>query len=115
MGVGGQRHTPAALPLEKTQYPLYSTLGALGPVWTGTENLTSTGIRSPDCRAKSESLYRLSYPHLTRFIIYEQFNEIMWSNIYDKLGCYAMYFGRQVSISRGSLLSQHSLLFYSES
>ena len=28
----------------------------------GTEDLASTGIRSPDCPARSESLYRLSYP-----------------------------------------------------
>jgi len=27
MGVGGQRHTPAALPPGKTQYPLYRRLG----------------------------------------------------------------------------------------
>ena len=27
MGVGGQRQTPAALPPEKTRYPLYSRLG----------------------------------------------------------------------------------------
>ena len=33
-----------------------------GPVWTGAENLAQTGIRSPDRPARSESLYRLSYP-----------------------------------------------------
>jgi len=27
MCVGGQRHTPATLPAEKTQYPLYRRLG----------------------------------------------------------------------------------------
>ena len=27
MGVGGQHHAPAALPSEKTRYPLYSRLG----------------------------------------------------------------------------------------
>jgi hypothetical protein len=27
MGVGGQRHTPAALPLGKTRYPLFRRLG----------------------------------------------------------------------------------------
>jgi hypothetical protein len=27
MGVGGQRHAPAALPPEKTRYPLYGRLG----------------------------------------------------------------------------------------
>jgi hypothetical protein len=33
-----------------------------GSVWTGAVNLASTGIRSPDRPARSESLYRLSYP-----------------------------------------------------
>ena len=33
-----------------------------GPVWTGAENLAPTGIRSPDCPAHSQLLYRLSYP-----------------------------------------------------
>ena len=27
VGVGGQRHAPAALPPEKTRYPLYTRLG----------------------------------------------------------------------------------------
>ena len=31
-------------------------------VWNGAENLVPTGIRSPDRPARSESLYRLSYP-----------------------------------------------------
>ena len=35
---------------------------APGPVWMGAENLAHTGIRSPDRPARSESLYRLSYP-----------------------------------------------------
>ena len=35
---------------------------APGPVWTGAENLTPTGIRSLDRPARSQSLYRLSYP-----------------------------------------------------
>jgi hypothetical protein len=34
---------------------------APGPVWTGAENLASTGIRSPDRPAHSQSLYWLSY------------------------------------------------------
>ena len=37
MGVGGQRHAPAALPPGKTRYPLYRRLGApqgrSGQVW----------------------------------------------------------------------------------
>ena len=32
-----------------------------GPVWTGAENLTPTGVSSPDRPARSESLYQLSY------------------------------------------------------
>ena len=43
---------------------------ASGLVWTGAENLTSpTGIRSPDRPARSESLYRLSYPGSPYIII----------------------------------------------
>ena len=62
-GMGGQHHAPAALPPGKTRYPLYRGLGGpLGPVWTDAENLAPTGIRSPDRPARSESLYRLSYP-----------------------------------------------------
>ena len=34
---------------------------APGPVWTGTGNLASTGIRSPDRPTRSQSLYRLRY------------------------------------------------------
>ena len=63
MGVGGQRHAPAALPPGKTRYPLYRSLG--GPQGrSGRVRKISppTGIRSPDRPARSESLYRLSYP-----------------------------------------------------
>ena len=61
--VGGQCHVPAALAPGKTRYPLYRRLG--GPQsqsgWVA-KNLVPTGIRSPDRPARSESLYRLSYP-----------------------------------------------------
>jgi hypothetical protein len=33
-------------------------------VWTNAENLAPNGIRSPDLPARSEQLYRLSYPGL---------------------------------------------------
>ena len=39
---------------------------APGPVWAGAENLAPTGIRSPERPARSELLYRLSYPGQTR-------------------------------------------------
>jgi hypothetical protein len=53
MGLGGQRHTPAALPPGKTRYPLYWRLGALEPVWTGAENLAPPGFdpRTVQCVA----------------------------------------------------------------
>ena len=63
IGVGCQHHAPAALLPGLTRYPLYRRLGGpQGLVWTGTENLVHTEIRSPDRPARSQSLYRLSYP-----------------------------------------------------
>ena len=65
MGVGGQRHAPAAFTPGKDAVPaVYETGWATGPVWTGEENLAPTGIRSPDRPARSEWLYRLSYPEV---------------------------------------------------
>ena len=62
-GVGGQCHAPAALPPGKDPVSTVQEAGwAPGPVWTGAENLFPTGIRLPDRPARSESLYRLSYP-----------------------------------------------------
>jgi hypothetical protein len=66
MGVGGQRHAPAALPPGKDPVPIVEEAGwAPGPVWTGAENLTHTGIRYPDRPARCESLCRRSHrgPH----------------------------------------------------
>ena len=46
----------------KDPVPIVQEAGwALGPEWTGAENLAPTGIRSPDRPAHSQSLYRLSY------------------------------------------------------
>ena len=66
MGVGGQHHAPAALPLGKIWYPLYRRLGGhqgqSRQVW---KIAPPTGIRSLDRPTHSELLYRLSYrgPH----------------------------------------------------
>ena len=47
----------------KEPVPIVQEAGwAPGPVWTGAENLVPTGIRFPDRPARSQSLYRLSYP-----------------------------------------------------
>jgi hypothetical protein len=41
--VGGQRHTPSAVPPGMTRYPMYRRLsGSPGPVWNGAENLSHT-------------------------------------------------------------------------
>ena len=62
MEVGGQRHAPGRFTPLKDPVPIVQEAGwAPGPVWTGAENLASTGIRSPARPARSESLYRLSY------------------------------------------------------
>ena len=52
------------------------------PVWTGAENLAPTGIWSPDCPGRSQSLYRLSYP--AQLGMWYRYNVIWWSshNIY---------------------------------
>ena len=55
------------------------------PVWTDAENLTSTGIRSPDRPTRSESLYRLGYPSPPRTEIGKELNsspvfDEIWSN-----------------------------------
>ena len=51
----------------KDPVPIVQEAGwAPGPVWTSAENLAPTSIRCPDRPARSQSLYRLSYPvHLS--------------------------------------------------
>jgi len=62
----GVRVTPRPLfTPRKDLVPIVQEAGwALGPVWTGVENLSPNGIRSPDRPARSQSLYCLSYPAL---------------------------------------------------
>jgi hypothetical protein len=58
------RFTPGKDPV-----PIVKEAGwAPGPVWTCAKNLTLTGIRSADRPARSQSLYRLSYPGPYSFI-----------------------------------------------
>jgi hypothetical protein len=53
----------------KDPIPIVQEAGwAPGPVWTGAENLDTSGIRSPDRPARNQSLYRLRYPaHVTSY------------------------------------------------
>ena len=52
------RFTPRKDPVPIVQEPGWVP----GPVWTHAESVPSSGIRSPDRPARSQSLYRLSYP-----------------------------------------------------
>ena len=53
-----------------------------GPGWTGAENLTPIGIRSPDRPARRQSLYRLSYPAHIPFTVHVF---ILYITVLDKL------------------------------
>jgi hypothetical protein len=60
----------------KDPVPIVQEAGwAPGPVWTGAENLAPTGIGSPDRPARSQSLYRLSYPAHSYFLTLHKFKE----------------------------------------
>jgi hypothetical protein len=61
--VGGQRHAPAALPRERPgTHCIGGWVGPTAGVDGCGKSRPLTGIRSPDRPARSESLYRLSYP-----------------------------------------------------
>jgi hypothetical protein len=66
LDLGTRRVSVTPRPLStpgKYPVPIVQEAGwALGPVWTGAENLAPTGIRSPDRPVRSQSRYRLSYP-----------------------------------------------------
>ena len=82
-GGGWSTPSPGRFTPGKDPVPIVQETGwAPGPVWTGAENLAPTGIRSPYRPARSESLYRLSYPgpfiirvrYVTTFNFYVQKN-----------------------------------------
>jgi hypothetical protein len=62
-----------------------------GPVWTCAENLAPTGIRSPDRPARSESLYRLSYPcprkATSSFVVTERPSVCTKQHLSDRKDC----------------------------
>jgi len=61
MRVGVQRRAPAVLPPKQNSAPIaQETGGSSGPVWTGAENLVTTGFRTLNRPAPSESLSRLT-------------------------------------------------------
>jgi len=61
--VDGQRHAQATLPPGTNRCTLYRKLGGPQGQSGGVRKISSpTGIRSPDCPARSQSLHPLSYP-----------------------------------------------------
>ena len=74
MGVGGQRHAPAALPPGKTRYPLYRRLGGTQGRSGQVRKISPTGIRSPDRPSRSDLLYRPSYAGSQRTYFTLQFH-----------------------------------------
>jgi hypothetical protein len=60
--MGGQRQTRQIYTLERAGTRCIEGWGTPGQVWTGAENFAPTRIRSTNRPARSESLYRLSYP-----------------------------------------------------
>ena len=55
-------HRPIFTPRKDPVPTVHEAGWAPGPVWTGAESLAATRIRSPDRPARSQSVYRLSYP-----------------------------------------------------
>jgi len=67
MGAGGQRHDPTALRI------VQEAGWISGLVWTGAENLASTGIGSPDRPAHSEWIYGPRYAGPRHEVIIKQY------------------------------------------
>jgi hypothetical protein len=69
-GEGSASRTGRSLPPGKTRYPLYRRVGGTQSQSGQVRKISPpTGIRSPDCPARSRSLYRMSYrAHL--FLVY---------------------------------------------
>jgi hypothetical protein len=63
-------------PRRREPVPIVKEAGwAPGPVWTGTENLTSTEVLLPTLPAHNELLYRLSYtgPHMLEVVTFRHY------------------------------------------
>ena len=78
----GQRH--------EDPVPIVQEAGLTpGRVWTGAENLTPTGIRSPDRPARRQSLYRLRYPAHFKQITCKYIKEVTFDFVMTSgFGCY---------------------------
>jgi hypothetical protein len=86
-GEGGGVDNAAPLPLHPQgikPVPIVQEAGwALWPVWMGAENLTPTGIRSPNRPARSKSLCRLNYPSPRFSFIISKCTGWVYTNAYS--------------------------------
>ena len=79
--MGGQHHTPVALPLGNTRCPLYRSLAAPRGRSGRHGKSRPTGIRPPDRPARGELLYRLSYHGRHSFMQWPNiFSVTLWRN-----------------------------------
>jgi hypothetical protein len=84
-GEGSASRQGRSLPPGKEPVPIVQEAGwAPGPVWTGAENIAPTGIRSPDCPARSQSLYRLRCPAQKPRQCFSIKTANMWNNFYTE-------------------------------
>ena len=123
--MGGQPHAPAALPWERSGTHCVGGGWDSESVWTGVENLATTGIRSPDRPAYTESLYCLRYPDVhcasvsiypngkgesLYILAYTTFVSRLWRDIAEDLcALKTILLDMPKSTVRG--LSEHSYLF----
>ena len=98
MGRGWSTPHPGSFTPGKDPVPIVQEAGwAPWSIWMDAENLATTGFRSPDRPARSESLYRLSYPgpRTTCFYIkypYFPFSLFLFLVITEKLfRCLTLY------------------------
>jgi hypothetical protein len=100
-------------PPEKNRYPLCGRLWAPGPIWTGAENIAPTGIRSPDCPARSESLNRLSYPGPQLHLATSQKQVVKISVIKISLQLYNICISSNFTLTFHCIPTANSKQFYS--
>ena len=107
-----------SLPPGKDRVPIVQEAGwAPGPVWTGAEKLAPTGIRSSDRPARSQSLYRLSYPacnrhNQTKFNVLQISCGILFEKFATTAGFYPLYAIREVSYNRNCTESLFMQLYW---
>ena len=78
MGLGGQRHAPVSVPPGKTRYPLYRRLD--GPQSRSGQVREISPLPGFD-PARSESLYRLSYPGSPSMWVSSLILQSYWGNL----------------------------------